>query len=181
MHARFCPLYYEVKQRTTKSKFIFHSFQNSTSRSIWNGAARFGTVVNGEFKPRSYGLFFHEFCPRFALFPVVGRGRIDVARGLVSGSVVSRVMAANSSHIKGGGPARRRQCIRSLERCRRICQATRRGKVVTGRNSTDHSPQVRTLSDSRFCKATHVGTRLNKHTHHKGSDTKEQGVKLSIP
>ncbi|GBM21630.1 hypothetical protein AVEN_250733-1 [Araneus ventricosus] len=32
--------------------------------------------------PRSYGLSFHEFRPRFALFPIVGTGRIDVARGL---------------------------------------------------------------------------------------------------
>ncbi|GBM86870.1 hypothetical protein AVEN_124747-1 [Araneus ventricosus] len=51
-------------------------------------------------KPRSYGLSFHEFRPRFALFPVVGTGRIDVARGLVSTPVVSRVMAVNSSHVK---------------------------------------------------------------------------------
>ncbi|GBM29942.1 hypothetical protein AVEN_165932-1, partial [Araneus ventricosus] len=43
-------------------------------------------------KPRSYGLSFHEFRPRFALFLVVGTGRIDVARGLVSSSVVSLVM-----------------------------------------------------------------------------------------
>ncbi|GBM98557.1 hypothetical protein AVEN_186094-1 [Araneus ventricosus] len=79
-------------------------------------------------KPRSYGLSFHEFRPRFALFPVVGTGRIGVARGLVSASVVSRFMAVNSSHSKGRrGVSRRRQCIRSLERCREICQASRRG------------------------------------------------------
>ncbi|GBN87358.1 hypothetical protein AVEN_212857-1 [Araneus ventricosus] len=54
-------------------------------------------------KPRSYGLSFREFRPRFALFPVVGTGRIDVARGLVSASVVSRVMTVNSSHVKGEG------------------------------------------------------------------------------
>ncbi|GBM35590.1 hypothetical protein AVEN_121040-1 [Araneus ventricosus] len=52
-------------------------------------------------KMRSNGLSFHEFRPRFALFPVVGTGRIDVARGLVSASVVSRVVAVNSSRIKG--------------------------------------------------------------------------------
>ncbi|GBM59208.1 hypothetical protein AVEN_60405-1 [Araneus ventricosus] len=33
-------------------------------------------------KPRSYGLSFHEFRPLFALFPIFGTGRIDVARGL---------------------------------------------------------------------------------------------------
>ncbi|GBM03794.1 RNA-directed DNA polymerase from mobile element jockey [Araneus ventricosus] len=52
-------------------------------------------------KPRSYGLSFHEFRLRFALFPIVGIERIDVARGLVNASVVSRFMAVNSSHIKG--------------------------------------------------------------------------------
>ncbi|GBL54176.1 hypothetical protein AVEN_190426-1 [Araneus ventricosus] len=105
-------------------------------------------------KLRSYGLFFHEFRPRFVLFPIVGTGRIDVARGLVSASVVSRVIAVNSSHIKGRGVARQLQCIGSHVRCRYICQATRRWNDATGRNSTDHSPQVRTLSDSRFGQAT---------------------------
>ncbi|GBO07791.1 hypothetical protein AVEN_48815-1, partial [Araneus ventricosus] len=54
-------------------------------------------------KPRSYDLFFHEFRPRFELFRVVGTGRIDVARGFISGSAFSRVMVVNSSHVKGGG------------------------------------------------------------------------------
>ncbi|GBL85831.1 hypothetical protein AVEN_63164-1 [Araneus ventricosus] len=54
-------------------------------------------------KLRSNGLSFHEFRLRFALFPVVGIGRIDVARGFVSASVVSRVMAVNRSRIKGKG------------------------------------------------------------------------------
>ncbi|GBM36539.1 hypothetical protein AVEN_46015-1 [Araneus ventricosus] len=49
---------------------------------------------------RSNGLYFHRFRPRFALFPAVGTGRIDVARGLVSASVVSRGVAVNSSRIK---------------------------------------------------------------------------------
>ncbi|GBN73243.1 hypothetical protein AVEN_267793-1 [Araneus ventricosus] len=91
-------------------------------------------------KPRSYGLSFHEYCPQFALFPIVGTGRIDVARGLVSASVVSRVMAINSSHVKEGGVIRRRQCNRSLERRREVCQATRSGNGETGRNSSDNSP-----------------------------------------
>ncbi|GBM59172.1 hypothetical protein AVEN_18060-1 [Araneus ventricosus] len=54
-------------------------------------------------KLRSYGLSFHEFRPRFALFPIVGTGRIEVVRGLVSASVASRVMAVNSLHVKEGG------------------------------------------------------------------------------
>ncbi|GBL71745.1 hypothetical protein AVEN_198854-1, partial [Araneus ventricosus] len=52
-------------------------------------------------KPRSNGLSFHEFRPRFVLFPVVGTGRIGADRELVSASAVSRVMAVNSPHIKG--------------------------------------------------------------------------------
>ncbi|GBL76823.1 hypothetical protein AVEN_53483-1 [Araneus ventricosus] len=43
-----------------------------------------------------------RFRPRFAFFPVVGTGRIDVARGLVSASVVSRVVAVYSSHNSKG-------------------------------------------------------------------------------
>ncbi|GBM15880.1 hypothetical protein AVEN_258425-1 [Araneus ventricosus] len=43
-------------------------------------------------KLRSISLSFHELRPWFALFPVVGTGRIDVACGLVSASVASRVM-----------------------------------------------------------------------------------------
>ncbi|GBM36588.1 hypothetical protein AVEN_162027-1 [Araneus ventricosus] len=35
-------------------------------------------------------------------------------------------MTVNSSHVKGGGVARRRQCIPSLEHCRELCQATAR-------------------------------------------------------
>ncbi|GBM77988.1 hypothetical protein AVEN_105452-1 [Araneus ventricosus] len=66
---------------------------------------------------------FLEFRPRFALFPVVETGIIDVARGLVSASVVSRIVAVNSSHIK---ETRRRHCIHSYERCRDTCKTTRR-------------------------------------------------------
>ncbi|GBL73542.1 hypothetical protein AVEN_159521-1 [Araneus ventricosus] len=53
---------------------------------------------------RSNGLSFHELHLRFALFPVVGTGRIYVARGLVSASVVSRILAVNKTHIKGKRP-----------------------------------------------------------------------------
>ncbi|GBM52913.1 hypothetical protein AVEN_197219-1 [Araneus ventricosus] len=54
-------------------------------------------------KLRSYGLSFCELQPWFALFLFVRTGRIDVDRGLVNTSVVSRVMTVNSSHIKGRG------------------------------------------------------------------------------
>ncbi|GBM53825.1 hypothetical protein AVEN_48339-1 [Araneus ventricosus] len=58
-------------------------------------------------KMRSYGLSFQEFRPRFTSFPIrsfhSGTGRMDVACGLVSESVVSRVMTVNSSHVKGRG------------------------------------------------------------------------------
>ncbi|GBM54297.1 hypothetical protein AVEN_90479-1 [Araneus ventricosus] len=70
----------------------------------------------------SYDLPFHEFRPRFALFPFFRRGRVYVASGLVSASVVSHVIVVNSSHIKGRGMARRRHCIYSRERCPEICQ-----------------------------------------------------------
>ncbi|GBM43024.1 hypothetical protein AVEN_88619-1 [Araneus ventricosus] len=55
--------------------------------------------------------------------------------------------------------ARRRQSIRSLMRCQEICQATRLRNGATGRNSTDHSPQVRTSSDSRFYQVTCHGNK----------------------
>ncbi|GBL79326.1 hypothetical protein AVEN_260028-1 [Araneus ventricosus] len=88
-------------------------------------------------KPRSYDLSFHEFRPRFALFPVVRTGRTNVACGLVSASVISLVMAVNSSHVKGGGVGRQRQCIYSLEKI------TYRRNGATVRNSTDHSPKYK--------------------------------------
>ncbi|GBN62610.1 hypothetical protein AVEN_8352-1 [Araneus ventricosus] len=106
-------------------------------------------------------LSFHECRPRFALFPIVGTGRIDVACGLVSASVVPRVMAVNRSHVKGGGAGRRRLCIRSLERCQEIGQATRSFQGASVRNSTDHSPHIRTSKDSWFAKLQAVRTRIN--------------------
>ncbi|GBM16305.1 hypothetical protein AVEN_194046-1 [Araneus ventricosus] len=59
--------------------------------------------MSDHLKLRSYSLSFHEFRPRYVLFPIVGTERIAVARGLVSASVASRVMAVNSLHVKGGG------------------------------------------------------------------------------
>ncbi|GBL69406.1 hypothetical protein AVEN_11667-1 [Araneus ventricosus] len=125
-------------------------------------------------KSRSYGLSFLEFRPLFAISNVVGTERIDMTRGLVSVSVVSRVMAVNSSHVKGRGVAKCRQCTRSLERCREICQATRFGKGANGRNSTDHSPHVRTSRDSRFAKPHAVGTRLKRNTERRQRETAEE-------
>ncbi|GBL90264.1 hypothetical protein AVEN_130369-1 [Araneus ventricosus] len=52
-------------------------------------------------KLRSNCLSFHELHLWFALFLVVGTGRIDVARGLGSASVVSRIIAVNSSRMIG--------------------------------------------------------------------------------
>ncbi|GBM17816.1 hypothetical protein AVEN_99687-1 [Araneus ventricosus] len=70
-------------------------------------------------------------------------------------------MARTSKEV---GVARRLQYIRSLERCREIFQATRRWNGATGRNSTDHSPQLGTSSDSRFYQATrHVNKALKEH------------------
>ncbi|GBL97925.1 hypothetical protein AVEN_127026-1 [Araneus ventricosus] len=83
----------------------------------------------------SYSLSFHEFRLRFAFFPIVGTGRIEVARGLVSACVVCRVMAVNSWHIKG---RRSGQCIRSLEHSRDIRKATR---LRNGRLFEFHRPQ----------------------------------------
>ncbi|GBN90574.1 hypothetical protein AVEN_149229-1 [Araneus ventricosus] len=54
-----------------------------------------------DFKLRSNDLSLREFRLRFSLFPVVGTRRNYVARRLVSGSVVSRVVVVNSSRIKG--------------------------------------------------------------------------------
>ncbi|GBO20427.1 hypothetical protein AVEN_199582-1 [Araneus ventricosus] len=51
-------------------------------------------------KPRTHDQITHRFRPRCALLTVVGTGRFDVARGLVRASVVSRVVAVNSSNIK---------------------------------------------------------------------------------
>ncbi|GBN50296.1 hypothetical protein AVEN_133250-1 [Araneus ventricosus] len=57
-----------------------------------------GTLI---LKPRSYDLSFHEFRPLFALFPTIGKGRNDAAREPVGAFVGFRVIAVNSSHIKG--------------------------------------------------------------------------------
>ncbi|GBO15059.1 hypothetical protein AVEN_212782-1 [Araneus ventricosus] len=82
-------------------------------------------------KLRSYGLSFLEFRPRFALFPIVGTGRIDVARGFVSASVVSRVMAVNSSHIKGKGNGQMSSVHPFTQALPRNCKATHRRKGAT--------------------------------------------------
>ncbi|GBM60784.1 hypothetical protein AVEN_188449-1 [Araneus ventricosus] len=47
-------------------------------------------------KPRSGGLSFHQFRPLFELFPIVGTGRIDVARLLVSATIVSRFKSCSN-------------------------------------------------------------------------------------
>ncbi|GBL86739.1 hypothetical protein AVEN_95988-1 [Araneus ventricosus] len=72
-----------------------------TQRHTTTIIARFLLLCTVIYLPCSNGLSSHKFRPRFALFPVVGTGRIDVVRGLVSASVVSSFMAVNSSRIKG--------------------------------------------------------------------------------
>ncbi|GBN14644.1 hypothetical protein AVEN_55623-1, partial [Araneus ventricosus] len=106
-------------------------------------------------KLRPNGLSFHKFRPRFALFPVVGTGRIDVTRGIVSASVVSRIMAVNSSRIKGTNGA-----IASVHSNRDICKATRRknGATVRIQPTTVHKYEPRATRD--LAKPHAVGTRL---------------------
>ncbi|GBN02271.1 hypothetical protein AVEN_209048-1 [Araneus ventricosus] len=61
-----------------------------------------------------------------------------------------------ATRVKGGQTA---LVHPSLERCREICKATRLRNGTTGRNSTDHIPQVRISSDQRFCQATRHGNK----------------------
>ncbi|GBN96525.1 hypothetical protein AVEN_249872-1 [Araneus ventricosus] len=90
-------------------------------------------------------LSFHDFRPRFALFRIVRTGRIDVPRGLVSASVVSRVVAINSSRIKGPYGT-----IASVHSSAAEIFAKPRA-VGTARLFEFHRPQVRT---SNFVQAT---------------------------
>ncbi|GBN34485.1 hypothetical protein AVEN_44226-1 [Araneus ventricosus] len=112
-------------------------------------------------KLRSYGLSFHEFRPRFALFPIVGTEGIDVARELVSASVVSRFMEVNSSHIKGRGVARWRQWIHSLERCRNTCKATSRRNGVAVRIPPTTAHKYEPRATLGLTKPHVVGTRID--------------------
>ncbi|GBM40772.1 hypothetical protein AVEN_157911-1 [Araneus ventricosus] len=101
-------------------------------------------------KPLSYGQSYQEFRPRFLLFPIIETARIDVTRGLVSASAASRVVAVNSLHIKGRGSGQTAS-EHPLTRVLHIDMPSHApSDGATGRNSTDHSPQVRTLSNSRF-------------------------------
>ncbi|GBN01091.1 hypothetical protein AVEN_198803-1 [Araneus ventricosus] len=54
----------------------------------------------------------------------------------------------------------------NLERLE-VCPATRRGNGASDWNSTDHSPQVRTSSDSRFAKPQGVVKRFYSYRHYK--------------
>ncbi|GBO22484.1 hypothetical protein AVEN_170611-1 [Araneus ventricosus] len=51
-------------------------------------------------KPRTHDKITHRFRLRCVLLPAVGTGRFDIIRGLVRASVVSRLVAVNSSNIK---------------------------------------------------------------------------------
>ncbi|GBN97925.1 hypothetical protein AVEN_87171-1 [Araneus ventricosus] len=98
-------------------------------------------------KPRSYDISFHEFRPRFALFPIVGAGRTEMARGLVSTPVASRIMAVNSSHIKGCGSDQTASVHPFTRPLPRDLPSSAPFDGMIGRNYTEHSQQVRT---SRF-------------------------------
>ncbi|GBM08635.1 hypothetical protein AVEN_52470-1 [Araneus ventricosus] len=58
-------------------------------------------------KPRTHDQITHRFRLRCALLPAIGTGRFDVARGLIRASVVSRLVAVNSSNIKDARSERR--------------------------------------------------------------------------
>ncbi|GBO00699.1 hypothetical protein AVEN_271575-1 [Araneus ventricosus] len=106
-------------------------------------------------KLRSNGLSFHRFRPRFALFPFVGTGRIEMDNGLVSASLVSRVVAVNSSHIKGPDGA-----IASVHsRAAEIFAKPR--AIGTARLFEFHRPQSTSTNLTRGLAKPHaVGTRL---------------------
>ncbi|GBN67973.1 hypothetical protein AVEN_262664-1 [Araneus ventricosus] len=109
-------------------------------------------IAEGSVKPCSYGLFFHEFRPRFALFPIVGTVKNDVSPGLVCASVVSRVMAIDISHVKGGESAQ----MASVHPFTRALPRDLRNHV---QNSTGHSLQVQNLERLEVRQAT---SRRNK-------------------
>ncbi|GBL65811.1 hypothetical protein AVEN_158519-1 [Araneus ventricosus] len=95
-------------------------------------------------KLRSNNLSFHRFGPRSALFPVVRTRRIDVARRLVSTSVVSRVVEVNSSHIKGADGA-----IASIHSSAAEKFAKPRS-VVAARQFEFHRPQSKSANLERL-------------------------------
>ncbi|GBN37529.1 hypothetical protein AVEN_56825-1 [Araneus ventricosus] len=67
--------------------------------NVWKQESHWSEVKGNwqGLKLRSNGLSSQEFRPRFTLFPVIGTGRIDVARGFVSAYVVSCVVTARAS------------------------------------------------------------------------------------
>ncbi|GBN11380.1 hypothetical protein AVEN_108915-1 [Araneus ventricosus] len=109
---------------------------------------KFLPVLQVFLKLRSNGLFSHEFRRRFALFPFIGAGRFDVARGLVNASVVSQGTAVNSWSIKVNGRGQTPPMQLSVHSSSAEIFAKPRDFSI----STHHSPQVRT---SRFGKAIH--------------------------
>ncbi|GBM27969.1 hypothetical protein AVEN_20582-1 [Araneus ventricosus] len=105
-------------------------------------------------KLRSYGLSFHDFRPRFALFPIVGTGRIEVARGLVSASVASHVMAVNSSDVKGGGSSQTASVHPFTRVLKRDLPNHAPLELRDWSEFHYHSPHARTSSDLRFYQTT---------------------------
>ncbi|GBL63330.1 hypothetical protein AVEN_170765-1 [Araneus ventricosus] len=79
----------------------------------------------------------------------------------ISTFVVSLVMAVNSSHIKGRGSGQTASVHPfHSSAAQRFGKPRAVGTALTVKNSTDHSPQVRTSSDSKFAKPHAVVTRL---------------------
>ncbi|GBM47489.1 hypothetical protein AVEN_153700-1 [Araneus ventricosus] len=109
-------------------------------------------------KLRSNVLSFHKFRPRFTLFPVVGTGRIDVSRGLVSACVVSRVVAVNSSHIKGGSRGQTASGHPFTRALPRYLPSYAPYERLDCSNSTDHKCEPRVTRG--LDKPHAVGTRL---------------------
>ncbi|GBM69030.1 hypothetical protein AVEN_236139-1 [Araneus ventricosus] len=102
-------IFLSILSLVTRHGIINHTQQpkrgkHGMEESRFSGKQYIQSREVGNLKPS-----FHELHPPFALFLVVGTGRIDVAHGLVSASVVSRIVAVNSSHVKEGGSGQMRQ------------------------------------------------------------------------
>ncbi|GBM69173.1 hypothetical protein AVEN_91756-1 [Araneus ventricosus] len=88
----------------------FHFFSSLRVVGGMNGRPN---ISHLSLKPRTHDQINHRFRLRCALLPAMGTGRLDVARGLVRASVVSRVEAVKSSNIKD---ARRKRCYHFVSR-----------------------------------------------------------------
>ncbi|GBM25455.1 hypothetical protein AVEN_261572-1 [Araneus ventricosus] len=92
-----------------------------------------------------FGLFWPYFNDSLALFSYFD---LVTLRGVISAYVVPRVMA------------RRRHCIRSLERWQDICKATRRRNGMTVRIPPTAAHEYESHASRDLAKPHAVGTRL---------------------